>query len=105
MRIPAILILFLFACKDNQSVDWPIYGGTTNADRYTKLSQIDTTNVDQLQVAWTYRTGDNDSLPADFQCHPIIVKGIMYLTSPKVKLIALDAASGKEIWKFDPFEN
>lgn len=105
MRIPAILILFLFACKDNQSVDWPIYGGTTNADRYTKITQIDTSNVNQLEVAWTYRTGDNDSLPADFQCHPIIVNGMMYLTSPKVKLIALDAATGAEHWKFDPFEN
>lgn len=102
---PALLTLFLLACKDNQSVDWPIYGGTPNADRYTKLDQIDSANVDQLQVAWTYRTGDNDSLPADFQCHPIIVKGVMYLTSPKIKLIALDAATGAERWKFDPFEN
>jgi quinoprotein glucose dehydrogenase len=99
------LVVMILSCNTRQSVDWPIYGGTTNADRYSKITQIDTSNVNQLEVAWTYRTGDNDSLPADFQCHPIIVNGVMYLTSPKVKLIALNAATGEELWKFDPFEN
>ncbi len=66
--------------------------------------QIDTGNVTGLQVSWTYHTGDADTAAhSQIQCNPIIVKGILYATSPALKLFALDAATGKNLWTFDPF--
>ncbi|MEX2230860.1 MAG: PQQ-binding-like beta-propeller repeat protein [Cyclobacteriaceae bacterium] len=68
------------------------------------MDEINRDNVDRLEVAWTYHTGDaEEGNRSAIQCNPIIVNGMMYLTSPKLKLIALDPASGKEQWKFDPF--
>ena len=100
-----IFLLFLFAaCGENQ--DWKIYGGNKEGNRFSTLSQINTSNVKALKVAWTFDTGENtDSLNSfgDMQCQPIVVNGIMYGTSPAMKLFALDASNGKQLWKFDPF--
>ena len=86
--------------------DWPTYGGNNAGNRYSHLSQINTQNVKKLQLAWTYETGDNNN-PAqhgmDIQCQPIVIKGVLYGTSPRMKLFAVDAATGKQIWQFDPF--
>lgn len=66
--------------------------------------QIDTSNVTQLKVAWEYHTGDADiKSNSQIQCNPIIVNGILYATSPRLKLLALDASTGKANWVFDPF--
>ncbi|HEY8933974.1 MAG TPA: PQQ-binding-like beta-propeller repeat protein, partial [Cyclobacteriaceae bacterium] len=99
------VLIFLISCSKKQDTGWRVYGGNSEATRFTVLDQINKSNVKDLQVAWTYRTGDNDTSSAEIQCNPIVVNGIMYVTSPKLKLIALDAATGKELWKFDPFEN
>src|SRR5690606_4547394 len=62
-------------------------------------------NVKELRVAWTYNTGDAErGNRSTIQCNPVIANGMMYVTSPKLKVIALDPATGTEIWKFDPFE-
>ena len=83
------------------SVDWPIYGGTTDNTRYSTLGQITPANVSQLRVAWTYDT--HDEFPgSEMQSNPIIVDGVLYATTPKLRVIALDAATGREIWTFDP---
>ena len=64
------------------------------------LKQINTKNVGKLKVAWTYDSGD--AYPgSDIQCNPIVVDGILYATTPKLRVVALDAATGKEIWSFD----
>ena len=81
---------------------WEVYGGSKNNDRYSTLRLVDTNNVSQLKVAWTYHTGDADSL-SQIQANPLIIDGILYGVSPKLKLFALDAATGKEKWVFDPF--
>ena len=84
-----------------KSVDWPVYGGTTDNTRYSTLDQITPANVRQLQVAWTYET--HDEFPgSEMQSNPIIVDGVLYATTPKLHVIALDAATGKELWTFDP---
>ncbi len=83
--------------------DWPVYLGSKGNNHYSPLSQINKDNVSQLQVAWEYQTRDaDDQGRTQIQCNPIIVDGIMYATSPKLKLFALDAGSGKELWRFDP---
>ncbi len=86
--------------------DWHQYGRTPYGQRYSPLKQITTDNVNTLQVAWTYQTGDV-KLPDDigettYQVTPLKVRDTLYLCTPHNWAIALDAATGKEKWKFDP---
>ncbi|MGN6387304.1 MAG: outer membrane protein assembly factor BamB family protein [Verrucomicrobiota bacterium] len=84
--------------------DWPVYLGDKASSHYSKLKQINKRNVRQLEKAWEYRSGDGrKDNRSQIQCNPIIVDGVLYATSPQLKLLALDAGSGKEIWRFDPF--
>jgi quinoprotein glucose dehydrogenase len=84
-----------------KSVDWPVYGGTTDNTRYSTLDQITPANVKQLKVAWTYET--HDEFPgSEMQSNPIVIDGVLYATTPKLRVIALDAATGRELWTFDP---
>jgi quinoprotein glucose dehydrogenase len=78
--------------------DWPIYGGTPENNHYSTLSQINRENVKQLQVAWSFDTGESGGL----QTSPIIVAGVLYAYTPSQKVIALNAATGALLWKFDP---
>ncbi len=77
--------------------DWPIYGGGPENTHYSSLTQINRTNVKQLQVAWSYDTGE----PGGLQTSPIVVDGVLYGITPTQKLFALDATTGKIFWKFD----
>ncbi|MGH7867579.1 MAG: pyrroloquinoline quinone-dependent dehydrogenase, partial [Candidatus Dormibacteraceae bacterium] len=85
--------------------EWRHYGGDSGGMRYSALDQINRSNVHNLRVAWTYRTGDSRQRPrTTIECTPIVVGGVMYLTTAQLKVCALDAASGDLLWKFDPFE-
>jgi quinoprotein glucose dehydrogenase len=81
-------------------VEWPVNGGVDNI-RYSPLTQIDRTNVAQLKVAWSYDSHDAFK-GSEMQSNPIVVSGMLYATTPTLKVIALDAATGREVWKFDP---
>ena len=84
-----------------RTVDWPVNGGGPDANRHSALAQITPENVKRLQVAWTYDT--RDAFPgSEMQANPIVIDGMLYATSPKVRVFALDAATGKELWSFDP---
>ena len=89
--------------KENYTT-WQEYGGNKESNHYSSLTQIDTSNVAQLQVAWAYHTGDADSM-TQIQVNPIIVDNILYGVSPKLKLFALNAATGKEKWVFNPLDD
>src|SRR6266571_1998367 len=78
--------------------DWPIYLGDKGRSNYSPLHQIDRSNVAQLKVAWTYDTGDK----GEYQANNLIIAGVLYTASPTRKVIALDAATGRELWKWDP---
>ena len=78
--------------------DWSVYLGHGSSNHYSTLRQITRDNVAGLQVAWTYETGDK----GEFQTNNLVIDGVLYTASPTRKVIALDAATGKEIWKFDP---
>ncbi|MEP7346459.1 MAG: PQQ-binding-like beta-propeller repeat protein [Gemmatimonadaceae bacterium] len=83
------------------SVDWPVYGGGTANIKYSVLTQISPANVAQLKVAWTYETHD-EFTGSEMQSNPIVIDGVLYATSPKLRVFALDAATGRELWSFDP---
>jgi len=84
--------------------DWRTHGGDPGHRQHSALDQINRDNVKKLAVAWTYRTGDAAAdNRTQIQCHPIIVGSVLYGTSPKLKVFALDAATGRELWVFDPF--
>ncbi len=78
-------------------VDWPTYGGNSQNTHYSSLSQINKSNVKQLDVAWSYDTGETGGL----QTSPLEIAGVLYGISPSQKVFALDAATGKLKWKFD----
>ena len=89
------------ASAQGANANWPLYGGTTDNSRYSTLAQITPANVKQLQVAWTYET--HDEFPgSEMQSNPVVIDGVLYATTPKLRVIALDAATGKERWSFDP---
>ncbi|MEX2302506.1 MAG: PQQ-binding-like beta-propeller repeat protein [Bryobacterales bacterium] len=78
--------------------DWPAYLGDKASTQYSALDQINKQNVSRLKVAWTYDTGDE----GEFQSNGLVIDGVLYTASPSRKIIALNAATGAEIWTFDP---
>ncbi len=78
-------------------VDWHTYNSHANGDHYSSLTQINRANVARLRVAWRFDTGEAGGI----QTNPLIVGRVLYAYTPSQKVVALDAASGKLIWKFD----
>jgi quinoprotein glucose dehydrogenase len=103
LRRLAYLLLVAGCTKPSlPSTDWPTTGGGPANMRYSSLDQINTTNVAQLRVAWTYHTGDLRKDRGEIQATPIVVDGILYTTTPALAVVALRAENGKQIWRFDP---
>ncbi|SNB64321.1 quinoprotein glucose dehydrogenase [Arboricoccus pini] len=86
--------------------DWRHYGRTLAGDRYSPLKQIDGGNAGKLEVAWQYQTGDvrgpSDPIETTYEVTPIKVDDTLYLCTPHNYVIALDAESGQEKWRYDP---
>ncbi|MEX2114143.1 MAG: pyrroloquinoline quinone-dependent dehydrogenase [Pirellulales bacterium] len=89
--------------------EWTSVGRDAGGTRHAPLEQVNRDNVAQLQVAWTYRTGELERVKAPglktkvtFECTPLVVDGVMYLSTPTARVIALDAKTGRELWMHDP---
>ena len=97
-----VLALTLASATSRQApnANWSINGGEGNA-RFSPLTQINVSNVKSLQVAWTYESGDHFT-GSEMQSNAIVVDGVLYATTPTMKVIAVNAVTGKEIWRFDP---
>lgn len=93
--VGALTLLYFYNASQGAGEDWREYLGGPHRNHYSTLTQIDSTNVDRLQVAWVYHTGDSGQV----QCNPIIVDGVLYGLTAAMKLFALNAATGEEIWK------
>lgn len=113
MKIAAASLLLMVAaigisCKKQSHsatdlTEWHTYAGSKDGNRYSTNAQITPANVGQLKVAWTYSSKDKDSANrSQNQCNPVMIDGILYATSPKLKLFALNAATGEQKWLFDP---
>jgi glucose dehydrogenase len=77
--------------------DWPAYGGGPENNHYSRLAQINRENVKRLAIAWSFDTGEEGGL----QTSPIVIEGVLYGITPIQRVFALDAATGKLLWKFD----
>jgi quinoprotein glucose dehydrogenase len=97
-----VLALVLLALAATGPSDWSSYGGGPTQTRYSPLTQITPANVGTLKVAWTYDTGDAFE-GSEMQCQPVVAHGVLYATSPKLRVFALDAASGALRWSFNPY--
>jgi quinoprotein glucose dehydrogenase len=82
--------------------DWPVYLGDKAASHYSTLAQITPDNVARLEVAWTFNTGDLREGSTQIQCNPLVIDGVLYGTTAQSKVFALDAATGRELWRFAP---
>ena len=101
--VPAVILLFvagLFGSplqeqpKNQANWNWQVYGGEAADAHYVPLTQINKSNVNQLQVAWTYSTQDHVS----YRFNPLEVDGVLYVLARNDSLIALNAVTGSEIW-------
>ena len=93
--IPAALALVLASpafAQDHSK--WRDYGGAADSAQYSSLTQINRSNVNKLEVAWSYSTGDGKK----YSFNPIVVDGTAYVLATNNSIVALDAATGKEIW-------
>ena len=89
-----------------QGGDWPSVGNDPGSLRYSKLDQINRGNVKQLVPAWTYHTKELEGRPGKtIECTPIVIDGVIYLTTAYLRVVALDGATGKELWQFDPLKD
>src|SRR2546422_1221336 len=88
----------VFAQTKGPAGDWPTYNRDLAGTRYSPLTQINSKNVSQLKLAWSYRPSDTGG-PASAQVTPLVVNGRMYLTAVN-RIVALEPETGKEIWKY-----
>ena len=87
---------------DEQGTDWPVYLGDNGRRHYSELDQITRDNVNELQVAWVYDSGEPRGGSSTMYTSPLVVDGVLYGLSPQLGAFALNAASGEELWRFDP---
>jgi quinoprotein glucose dehydrogenase len=108
MRIKIAIVISLALLAAGQARrdsyrEWRMFGGGQENIHYSTLAQINRENVARLEAAWSYDTGDAFS-GSEMQCNPIIIDGTLYATTPKLRVIALDAATGRLKWSFSPHE-
>lgn len=83
-------------------VEWPVYGGGPESIRYSSLTQINRANVKQLKLAWTFDASDGVE-GSELEVNPIVVNGVLYASTVSLTVVALDAATGRLVWRFDPY--
>jgi len=111
----SMLLFFGAGCNVDRAaaptmIDWVSYGGDPGGMGYSPLDQITPENISDLEVAWTYSTGELDlglaeaDFRASFSATPLVIDGVMYFTTPSTRVIALNAETGEKIWEYDPWE-
>src|SRR5947199_10070537 len=83
--------------------EWSRYGGGPESMRYSPLTQINRANVKRLQVAWTFDASDG-TVGTELEVNPIVVHGVLYATTASLNVVALNAATGQLVWRFDPYD-
>jgi len=107
LAVYTTLLIFSFSCRGTAfpqaGRDWSVYLGDDSRSHYSTLSEITPENVSGLEVAWTYSSGDYEAgMRTQIQCNPLVIDGVVYATTALQKVVALDGATGRELWRFDP---
>jgi quinoprotein glucose dehydrogenase len=92
--------------QPSKQVEWPYWGGDQGGTKYSTLADINASNVQQLQVAWEWKHWEAPlkefgTTPGYFENTPLMIDGVLYVTTPYNSMAALDAESGREMWRFD----
>lgn len=107
----ALLAVTAFSQDRGQIAEWPVYGGDPGGMRYSRLTDINRDNVGRLTRAWTWATGEvpipqtgsaRAARPGTFQATPLMINDTLYLSTPFNRVVALDAHTGRQLWRFDP---
>jgi quinoprotein glucose dehydrogenase len=93
-----VMIAASSVADDSQNTGWPVYLGGKERNLYSPLSQINRETVSKLELAWTYDTGGH----GEYQANNLIIDGVLYTPTASRVIVALDAATGRELWKWDP---
>src|SRR5258706_7098663 len=101
-RVILLLVISATSIRAADNVDWPNVGNDKGGMRYSPLDQVNRDSVGMLKIAWTYHTKDAAE-GTTIECTPIVIDGVMYVTTVRTRVVALDAATGREIWAFDPY--
>jgi quinoprotein glucose dehydrogenase len=96
-----MFVLLLAASCKKEAPDWSEYNGGPDRNHYSSLTEVKPANVNKLEKVWEYSSGGADTIKnrTQIQCNPIIVDGVLYGVSAGSQAFALDASTGKEIWK------
>ena len=101
--VPAlVLVLLPFSGAAQENTDWPVYLGDAGRQHYSPLDQITRNNVSQLELAWVYDSGEPRGRGSTMYTSPLVIDGVLYGLSPQLVAFALNAATGEELWRFDP---
>ncbi len=97
-------VMAVAAPKDR---DWPVNGGDPGAMRYSALKDINTGNVQRLRLAWQWQTQEAPmaqygTSPGLFEATPLVIDGVMYLSTPYNRVVALEPTTGRQLWAYDP---
>lgn len=111
LRTPLVALVFFAAVfwsgcsKESKDIDWPVYHGDKSGSHYSAADQITADNVDQLTVAWTFDAGDvREGDRTLMECNPLIIDGVVYATTARLKVVALNGTTGELVWQVDPVE-
>ena len=103
------ILLALSFANAQETDDWSSYGKDPGGSRFSSLDQINAGNVNQLQVAWTFQTGELGTYEgtyalekAAFEATPLMIGNVLYFSTPSDRVFALDASNGKMLWLYDP---
>ena len=100
-----LAVSLLSACAPKTDSDWPVYLGDAGRRHYSALDQITRDNVSRLEVAWVYDAGELRGGGSTMYTSPLVIDGVFYGLSPRLVAFALNAATGEELWRFEPGGN
>ena len=101
-----LAVSLLSACAPAETdSDWPVYLGDAGRRHYSALDQITRDNVSRLEVAWVYDAGELRGGGSTMYTSPLVIDGVLYGLSPRLVAFALSAATGEELWRFEPGGN
>ncbi|MBV9913338.1 MAG: PQQ-binding-like beta-propeller repeat protein, partial [Sinobacteraceae bacterium] len=111
-RLCALVVLVLMTATASggaalPDVEWPVFSGDLGSRKYSALTDINQDNVSQLALAWQWQTDEQPlaqygTSPGMFETTPLMLEGVLYLSTPYNRVVALDSRTGQQLWAYDP---